>query len=94
VPGLEVASIARVPRTGVEAVRDHEAAVLPALADYGAPRDRRLPREDGDVELHVVRFASRLAVDRFRADPCRQAVAPRLRQSQAANEPMELQDVD
>ena len=71
--------IARIPPAGVEAFQRYEAAVLPLLAEHGGRLARRLRADGGEVEVHLVEFASAGAFDAYRADPRRAAArgAPR-----------------
>jgi hypothetical protein len=90
---LVLALIARVPASGVTDFQEYEARVLPLLAEYDGRLDRRLRNADGTVELHVLRFASRDGLDRFRQDKRRVEAAPLLHRSGATVELMELRDV-
>jgi uncharacterized protein (DUF1330 family) len=90
---LVLALIARVPAAGVSDFQAYEACVLPILAEYGGALERRLRNADGTTELHVLRFASRDGLDRFRRDERRTAAAPLLQRSGATIELMELLDV-
>jgi hypothetical protein len=91
--GLVLALIARIPLAGVEDFQAYEAHVLPLLAAYGGTLERRLRNADGRIELHVLRFASRDGLDRFRQDERRAAAAPLLQRSGATVELIELRDV-
>lgn len=91
---LVLALIARVPSAGVEDFQAYESRVLPLLAEHGAALERRLRSADGVVEVHIVRFASRDDLQRFRDDPRREAAAPLLKASGAAIELLEMQDVE
>ncbi len=90
---LVLALIARVPAAGVSDFQAYEAHVLLLLGERGGTLERRLRNADGRVELHVLRFASRDGLDRFRQDERRAAAAPLLQRSGATVELMELQDV-
>lgn len=90
---LTVAMLARVPGDGVADFQDYEARVLPLLTEHGGRLERRMRNSDGTLELHVVSFASKEALEAYRTDPRRQAAAPILARSQAAIELMELEDV-
>ncbi len=90
---LVLALIARVPAAGVADFQAYEARVLPLLAEYGGTLERRLRNADGTVEMHVLRFASRDGLDRFRQDKRRTEAAPLLQRSGAAIELVEMQDV-
>jgi hypothetical protein len=83
----------RVPAEGLDALRRFEAAVLPLLSNYGARLERRLRTPDGCVEVHVVSFPSREALDRYRADPTRQEHLHLLHDSLAASDVIEVTDV-
>jgi len=91
---LVLALIARVPQAGVSDFQAYEARVLPLLPEYGGTLERRLGNADGTVEMHLLRFASRDGLDRFRQDERRKAAAPLLMKSGATVELLELQDVD
>lgn len=92
-PRLTLALIARVPAAGVADFQDYETRVLPLLAEHAGKLERRLRNADGTVELHVVSFDSHEALQRFRADPRREAAAPLLQRSGAAIEMHEVTDV-
>jgi uncharacterized protein (DUF1330 family) len=85
--------VARVPAAGVEAFRRYEAAVLPLLADHGGRLARRLRSLAGDVEVHLLEFASADGLGAYRADPRRVAHAELLCASDAAIELIEVRDV-
>ena len=85
--------VARVPAAGVEAFQRYEAAVLPLLADHGGRLARRLRNLAGDVEVHLVEFASADGLGAYRADPRRAAHAELLEASGAAIELIEARDV-
>jgi hypothetical protein len=72
-----------VPDEGIDAFRRFEAAVLPLLATYEARLERRLRGPDGRVEIHILWFPSREALDGYRADPKRQEHLYLLRESAA-----------
>ncbi|MGE0699867.1 MAG: hypothetical protein AB7O57_12295 [Hyphomicrobiaceae bacterium] len=84
---------ARVPSAGVSDFQAYEARVLPLLAEYGGALERRLRNMDGTVEVHVLRFASRDGLDRFRRDARRTEAAPILERSGASMELIEVEDV-
>ena len=73
----------RIPADGVEAFQAYERAVLPILRDHGGRVERRLRGSDGQVEVHLLRFASADAFDAYLADPRRTAFAELLTQSGA-----------
>ena len=85
--------VARVPAPGVEAFQRYEAAVLPLLAGHGGRLDRRLRGGDGEVEVHVIEFATDDGLDAYRADPRRAEHAPLLEASGAEIELLEMRDV-
>jgi hypothetical protein len=91
--GVLLVQITRVPLAGVDAFRRFEAAVLPLLPEYEARLERRLRTSDGRFEIHIVSFASREALDRYRNDPRRQEHLHLLHESQAAVELVEVTDV-
>lgn len=83
----------RVPLEGIDALRRFEAAVLPLLANYGARLERRLRSLDGCVEVHIVSFPSREALDGYRADPRRRQHLPLLEESEAVVDLFEVTDI-
>lgn len=85
--------IARIPEDGVAAFQAYESHVLALLAEHDGRLERRLRNADGTMEVHIVRFGSRSAFERYRQNPRRQAAAALLEQSQARLEVMELNDV-
>jgi uncharacterized protein (DUF1330 family) len=85
--------VARIPRAGVEAFQRYEAAVLPLLAEHGGRLARRLRTDGGEVEVHVVEFASAGAFDSYRADPRRAQQAALLETSGARMELLAVEDV-
>ena len=93
-PGVTLALRAQIPAAGVAEFQRYEALVLPLLAEHGGTLERRLRNGDGTVEFHVVRFDSHEALQRFRADPRREAAAPLLQRCAAAIELHEVTDVD
>lgn len=93
VSGLTLTLIARIPAAGIEVFRQYEDLVLPLLSSHGGVLQRRLTSADGTTEIHIVHFASRAALDHYRSDPRRIAAAPRLLESGAAVELLEVEDV-
>ena len=85
--------IARIPPEGISMFAAYEDHVLPLLAEHGGVLQRRLRREDGLVEVHVVWFPSALAFARFREDPRRAQHAPELEASGARIELLQVEDV-
>jgi hypothetical protein len=85
--------VARIPSAGVEDFQRYEDAVLPLLAEHGGTLTRRLRSAAGDVEVHVVDFASHAAFSAFRADPRRARHYPLLEASGAETELLMLEDV-
>jgi len=85
--------VARIPRAGVEAFQHYEASVLPLLAEHRGRLARRLRTGDGEVEVHVVEFASAAAFDAYRADPRRAEHAALLETSGARMELLAVEDV-
>jgi uncharacterized protein (DUF1330 family) len=64
--------IAEVDVAAIAAFDHYESAVLPLLAKHGGVLERRLRhvRDDGGwLEVHVVSFPSREALDAYRGDP-------------------------
>jgi hypothetical protein len=91
--GVLLVQTIRVPLEGVDAFRRFEAAVLPLLPEHEARLERRLRTSDGRVEIHIVSFPSREALDRYRTDPRRQEHLHLLHESQAAVDLVEVTDV-
>jgi uncharacterized protein (DUF1330 family) len=87
---LVLVQIVRVPAAGVADFQLYESRVLPLLPKYGGRLERRLRGENGRFELHVISFPSADAVDRYRADPERQAQLPLLARSGAQTELIEV----
>jgi hypothetical protein len=85
--------VARIPPAGVEAFQRYEAAVLPLLGKHDGRLARRLRTGDGEVEVHVVEFASAAAFDAYRADPRRTEHAALLEASGARLELLAVDDV-
>jgi len=85
--------IARVPEEGVETFRQFEAAVLPLLPKHEGRLERRLRALDGRVEIHLVSFPSREALEGYRSDPLRQKHLHLLHESQAVSELLEVIDI-
>jgi hypothetical protein len=83
----------RLPADGVDAFRRFEAAVLPLLSSYGALLERRLRTPDGRVEVHIVSFPSRDALERYRAEPTRQEHLHLFNESHAVVDVLEVTDV-
>lgn len=88
-----LALIVRIPADGVDAFRDYEDRVLPLLADHGGVLERRVRTGDGTTEIHLVRFPSEAAFDRFRLDSRRTGHAPLMAASGAAAELLRVEDV-
>ena len=85
--------IVRIPADGVADLQLYESRVLPLLPKYGGHLERRLRSADGCFELHVVSFPSAHDLDRYRADPERQAHLPLLERSGAKTELIEVTDI-
>lgn len=90
---LLLVQIVRIPAGGVADFQLYESRVLPLLSAYGGRLDRRLRSADGTFELHVISFPSREALERYRADPERQAQLPLLAASGAETELIEVAGV-
>ena len=82
----------RIPRAGDEAFQPYEASVLPLLAEHHGRLARRLRTGDGEVDVHVVEFASAAALDAYRADPRRAEHAALLETSGARMELLAVED--
>jgi uncharacterized protein (DUF1330 family) len=91
--GLTLVVIARIPVGGLERYERYEEAVLPLIAEHGGRLERRLRGVSGEVEVHVVSFASADAFAAYRADPRRERHAPLLAASGARVEVLEVEDV-
>jgi hypothetical protein len=85
--------IARIPPEGISTFTTYEDHVLPLLAEHGGVLQRRLRAADGTVEIHVLWFPSVAALARFRKDPRRVQHAPKLTDSGASIELLQLEDV-
>jgi hypothetical protein len=90
---LTLVLVARIPAAGTADFQAYEAAVLPLLADHGGRLERRLRTADAGVEVHIVVFPSRAALDSYRSDPRRAGQAPLLQRSGAALELLEVVEV-
>jgi uncharacterized protein (DUF1330 family) len=90
---LTLVLIARIPPEGVAAFQAYEDQVLPLLGDYGGRLLRRLRNEAGTVEMHILGFPSEADLQKYRADPRREAAAPLLERSSATFERLSLRDV-
>jgi uncharacterized protein (DUF1330 family) len=85
--------IARIPTAGIHAFQRYEEAVLPLLGHHGGRLARRLRSAAGDVEVHVVEFASPDGLAAYRDDPRRAAHAGLLAASGAQMQLVEVADV-
>jgi uncharacterized protein (DUF1330 family) len=85
--------VARIPTAGVERFQRYEAAVLPLIAEHGGRLERRLRSASGDVEVHILSFASPAAFAAYRDDPRRAAHRELLETSGAEVELLALDDV-
>ena len=67
---------ARIDLTGVdlEKFEAYESAVIPLLERYGITLAERLRADDGSCEVHVLDVPDMAAMERYRADPDRDAV--------------------
>lgn len=90
---LTFAVIARVASTGVVSFQAYEDAVLPLLSEFGGKLQRRLRNADGTIEVHIVSFPSEIAVQRYRSDGRRRALAQLLEHSAASVELIPVTDV-
>jgi uncharacterized protein (DUF1330 family) len=86
-------AIARIPVAGIEDFRRYEAEVLPLLEAHGGHLERRLRNAAGDVEVHVIAFASPAGFAAYRDDPRRAAHRPLLEASGARTEVLAVEDV-
>ena len=84
---------ARIAPHGVADFAAFEERVLPRLGCHGGVLERRLRSEDGTFEMHIVSFASRDGLERFRRDPERVAALALLERSGAATEMAWCEDV-
>ena len=92
--GITLAMVAHIPPAGVADFQAYEDVVLPLLAAHDGKLERRLRNGDGTLEVHVVRFASQVAFEAYRADPGRTAAADLLQRSGARVEATHVIDVD
>ena len=92
--GLTFVVVARIPAGGVASFQRYEDAVLPLLAEHGGRLERRLRGAVGEVEVHVVSFASADGFAAYRADPRRERHAQLLAASGAQVEVLEVEDVE
>jgi GNAT superfamily N-acetyltransferase len=72
-----------VPAAGVEKFQTYETEALVILRDHGARVERRLRGPGGEVEVHLLRFASTTAYEAYLSDPRRAAIAALFEQSGA-----------
>jgi hypothetical protein len=86
--------IVRLPPEGVTAFQEYEAAVIPLLPDHGGRFEARYRGQDGQVEIHVVSFASSAGMEAYMADQRRLELRPRLLQSGAQAELIEVTPID
>jgi hypothetical protein len=91
--GLTLVLVARIPADGVASFQRYEDAVLPLLAEHGGRLERRLRDTGGELEVHVVSFASAEGYAAYRADPRRERHAELLAASGAQVEVLEVEDV-
>ena len=91
--GITLVLVARVPAAGIPDFQRYEDAVLPLLADHGGRLERRLRGAGGELEVHVVSFATAEAFAAYRADPRRAQHAELLAASGAQVEVLEVEDV-
>ena len=66
---LTLVVLVDVAREGVDAFQRYEAAVLPLLERHDGRLERRLRTADGQAEVHVLSFGSRVGYDAYVADP-------------------------
>jgi hypothetical protein len=90
---VTLCAIFRVPAEGLTAFQEYEAAVLSLLQDHHGELQRRLRNGDGTTEVHVIRFSSSAALDGYRADPRRTALAHLFVASGAVAEVLTVADV-
>jgi len=90
---LTLALVARIPADGVASFQRYEDAVLPLLAEHDGRLERRLRGAGGEVEIHVVSFASADGFAAYRADPRRARHAELLAASGAHVEVLAVEDV-
>jgi hypothetical protein len=93
VSALKLVLIARIPAEGVSDYQEYEAGVLPLLGEHEGKLERRLRDSDGQLEVHVIGFASRKAFKAYMDDPQRTALKRLLIASGARTELHELHDV-
>jgi ribosomal protein S18 acetylase RimI-like enzyme len=79
--------------TAVEAGREYEDTVLALLGRHSGRLERRLRTDDGNGEVHVIRFATRAGYQAFLADPERAALRAALGDEAPATRVLEVTDV-
>ena len=82
--------IIRIPAEGVSAIRI-DRALMP---NPGGKLERRLRSADGRIEVHMLSFPSRQALDAYRAHRTRVEHMPLLTESGAKAELLELADIE
>ena len=85
--------IARVPVTGVTAFQRFEEIVLPLLQDHGGHLASRWRDAGGTLEVQLIEFSTRAALEAFRGDPRMEAASPLLAESGAVLEITEVKPV-
>ena len=91
--GVTLCAILRVPRSGLEALRTYEDAVLPLLKDHGGTLRQRLRTEDGLTGVHVIWFPSPSHFNAYRNDPRRAAHSGLFDASGATAEVLTVRDL-
>jgi hypothetical protein len=86
--------IVRLSPEGVTAFQEYEAAVIPLLPHHGGRFESLYRGHDGQVEVHIVSFASHAGMDAYMADERRVELRPRLLESGAEAELIEVTPID
>jgi uncharacterized protein (DUF1330 family) len=90
---MTLVQIVRIPAEGIAQFQAFEAQVLPIMSRYGGSLERRLRSMDGRIEIHIVSFPSRDALDRYTNDADRTQHLPLRDASGASSELIEVVDV-
>jgi len=90
---LTLVQVVRIPAEGIEAFQRFESYELPLMPKYGGVLERRLRGNDGQMEVHVISFPSREALQRYMDDPEWAQYVPLKDQSGAMSELIEMTDV-
>lgn len=86
-------AIIRMPQEGVASFQAYEEGVIPVQAQHGATMERRVRTADGTIEVHLMRFPSRVAFAAYMDDPRRAEHSRLFAVSGAVMEAFEVVDV-